>query len=235
MNPFILNTEWCFSIFKAVTLCDTCRSTTHLANTRKCYSRVMTIHIEAYTCLNRPTCFHYTFYYYTVTCTVTVVVFTVPWTKSICWISASLMQPASWRWTFWICGAVGGQSRPQRRWTSVWWSDCRCRAVCHNMAAQIEDILVVQHLSDHHQHSWKAACVLYAVNVHQALNSLLSWLDYGDCSCLALCVSPPEGHVHELVRSQRALSLHPSFNACLGGLLHQADGTRQLRLGCRWC
>ena len=142
-----------FSIFKAVvTLCDTC--TTHLSNiflhsvhfliqewsvnhihTRiwahlagKCYRRVMNIHIEAYTCLNRPTCFHYTFYYYTVNST--VVVFTVPWTKSMCWISAWLMQPASWRWTCWRCGAVGGPCRPQRRWTSVWWSDCRCRAVC---------------------------------------------------------------------------------------------------------
>ena len=44
----------------------------------------------------------------------------------------------------------------------------------NNMAAQIEDILVAQHLSDHHQHSRKAAYVVYAVNVHQALNSLLS-------------------------------------------------------------
>ena len=32
--------------------------------------------------------------------------------------------------------------------------------------------------------------------------------------------------LNELVRSQRALSLHPSFNACLGGLLNQSDGTR---------
>ena len=44
----------------------------------------------------------------------------------------------------------------------------------NNMAAQIEDILVAQHLSDQHQHSRKAAYVLYAVNVHQALNSFLS-------------------------------------------------------------
>ena len=36
----------------------------------------------------------------------------------------------------------------------------------------------------------------------------------------------PSWLLNELVRSQRALSLHPSFNACLGGLLHQADGTR---------
>ena len=40
----------------------------------------------------------------------------------------------------------------------------------------------------------------------------------------------PTWLLNGLVRSLRALSLHPSFNACLGGLLM---GLAQLKLGCR--